>query len=71
MKAVHFGIGAAYTSRDPKAVSGAVMVIKCSRATTIANAVVEAGIRIKTVRVLLIAEFVVDVINRVHDILLL
>lgn len=70
MKAVHFCIGAAYTPRDPKAVSGTIMVIKRSRASAIADAVVKPGIRIKAIRVLLIAEFVIDVINRVHDILL-
>jgi len=71
MKTVHLGISAADTASEPEAISSPVMVVQGSRTSTVADAVVQSGVRIKAVSILLISKLVVDVIDWVYNILLL
>ena len=68
MKTVHFGISAAHTPRKSEAISSSIMVIEGSRTSA---TVVQSGIRIKTVPVLLITKLVINIIDRVNNVLLL
>ena len=71
MKTVHLGISTTYAPRKPETISSSVVVIKGSRTPTVADAVVQPGVRIKAVSILFIAKFVIDVVDRVDNILLL
>jgi hypothetical protein len=65
MKTVHLGISAAYAPREPETISSSVMVIEGSRTSTVADVVVQPGVRIKAVPILFVTKLVIDVIDRV------
>ena len=63
VETIHFGIGAARTSRKPKSISGSVMVVKGSRTSTVTDGVVQATVGIKAIHVLLVTKLLVRVID--------
>jgi hypothetical protein len=71
METIHLVISATYAPRNPEAISSSVMVIESSRTSTVTGAVVQPAIRIKAVPILLVAKLVIDVIDRVYNVLLL
>ena len=71
METVHLSVSTAYAPREPETISGPVMVVEGSRSSTVADTVVHPGVRIKTVPILFIAKFVIDVVDWVYNILLL
>ena len=64
VKSVHFSISAGRTPREPKTILSPVMVVK-------GNAVVQSRVRVKAISILIIAKLVIDIVNLVHNILLL